>query len=671
MKKILFILLVVAGVNIQAQDVLNFGVTQSSKQVATASKGDEKITDAPGIVSVISKEEIANFGSINSLWDILNRATSMYMLHAGVLSWNVASIRGQHNTAYDNHVLMLLNGRPLREGISGGFNSVVYNSFPVESIQRIEIIRGPGSVLYGTNAFSGVINIITDKAEEESNFQLNSQYGSFDTKVIKLGGGIHVNDDLNINIGGQWYDDKGSDFGGFYDSKVVHHGDLVSPIKAKRPWSRDNRSTYLNVNYKSLSFSGGYAEIEPYSLVRPIKWDWNGLTAGEEIAVRRYFSDIGYSRDINNVFSISANLTYNGINELYKIDTVKATSHDILGEVSLQATPSEKVNIIAGATYELNSIRGLVFEDNKITKYSVYSQFSYRPINKLKLIAGAQLNGSSSQDVHLSPRAGIVYNANDNFGVKALYSTAFRSPYPEETFILHPTYIGNPTLKPELIATTEIQAFYQNDKFSTSLTFYNSKMTNLIIKMAIPANDSSFDHQGRNISYFNASSAIYQGLEWEAKYKIDQQFTALANATFQQNKGGKNKDGKEIKNPATWPNRMMKVGLMYNGDKVSGGIFNSYFSKPTSNNYMLEQFGKPLIEELNPEATAYNLLSMNIEFHLTKIFNIKFKHDINLGFYGDNLLDESIWFPEFVLRTVNTLPMHTGRSLYGKLTFKL
>ncbi len=672
MKKFLFVLLIVAGISIQAQDALKFGVTQSSKQVATASKSEEKITDAPGIVSIITKEEIANFGSINSLWDVLNRATSIYMLHAGVLSWNVASIRGQHNTAYDNHVLILLNGRPLREGISGGFNSVVYNSFPVESIQRIEIIRGPGSVLYGTNAFSGVINIITDKAEDESNFQINSQYGSFDTKVIKLGGGIHVNDDLNINIGGQWYDDRGSDFGGFYDSKVVRHGTVVSPSKfEKRPWSRDNRSTYLNVNYKSLSFSGGYAEIEPYSLVRPIKWDWKGLTSGEEIAVRRYFSDIGYSKDINNVFSISANLTYNGINELYKIDTVKATSHDILGEMSLQATPSEKVNVIAGGTYELNSITGLVFEDNKITKYSVYSQLSYRPIDKLKLIAGGQLNGTSSYDLHFSPRAGVIFNVNDNVGVKALYSTAFRSPYPEETFILHPIYIGNPTLKPELIATSELQAFYQNNKFSTSLTFYNSEMSDLIIKMPIPANDSSFDHQGRNVSYFNVNSAKYQGVEWEAKYKINQKFTALANATFQQNRGGKNKDGNEIKNFASWPSGMMKVGLMYSGDKISGGIFNSYFGKPTSNNYVLEQLGKPLLEELNPEAKAYNLLSMNIEFHLPKIFKSKSKHDIIIGLYGDNLLDESIWFPEFVLRNVNTLPLHTGRSLYGKLTFKL
>ncbi len=672
MKRILFVLFVVAGVYIQAQDTFKFGVTQSSKQVATASKGDEKITDAPGIVSVISKEEIANFGSINSLWDILNRATSIYMLHAGVLSWNVASIRGQHNTAYDNHVLILLNGRPLREGISGGFNSVIYNSFPVESIQRIEIIRGPGSVLYGTNAFSGIINIITEKAEDESNFQVSGQYGSFDTKVIKLGGGIHINDDLNINIGGQWYDDKGSDFGGFYDSKVIRHGTVISPsIFEKRPWSRDNRSSYLNVNYKSFSLSAGYADIQPYSLVRPIKWDWNGLTSGEEIRVKRYFSDIGYSGDINNVFSLSANLTYNGINELYKIYEVKATSHDILGEVSVQATPSNKLNMIMGATYEINSISGIIFEDSKTTKYSVYSQLSYKPVSKLKLIAGAQLNGSSSQDIHLSPRAGIIFNANDNYGVKALYSTAFRSPYPEEMFILHTEYIGNPTLKPELIATTELQAFYENNKFRSSLTFYSSKMTDLIIKLAIPANDSSFDHQGRDISYFNIGAATYQGIEWEAKYKINQEFTAFANATFQRNRGGKNKDGEEIKDPASWPNSMMKVGLMYSGNKISGGIFNSYFGKPTGNNYMLEQFEKPLLEELNPDATAYNLLSMNIEFHLPKIFNRKSKHDIILGLYGDNLLNESIWFPEYVLRTINTLPLHTGRSYYGKLTFKL
>ncbi len=664
---------VFANIIVNAQDTFNFGVTQSSKQVATASKNNEKITDAPGIISVITKEEIANFGSISSLWDVLNRATGIYMIHAGVLTWNVASIRGQHATAYDNHVLILLNGRPMREGISGGFNSLIYNSFPVESIERIEIIRGPGSVLYGSNAFAGVINIITQKAEDESHFQANVQAGSFNTKAINVGGGIYVNDDLNINIGGRWYDDDGSDFGGVWDSQIVNNGQVVSESTFdKQNWSKDNNSIFLNVNYKKLTATAGYGAIEPFSFVRPIRWETQTGKAGEEINPKRYFADLGYSTDLNNIFSLSANLTYNGISEDAKPGEQKAKSNDLLTEVSLQATPSNKVNIIVGGYFETNSYSGKGFIKAGVSnKYSIYSQMDYKPIDKVKFVFGAQLNTSSSYSANLSPRVGVIYNATDNFGIKALYSTAFRAPFPEESSVNHPVYIGNPNLKPELINTMEFQAFYHKNKLRTGVTLYRSEVTDLIKKTPIPPTDTTFDHQGRTVSYFNKGNGIFYGIEWELKYKLNDKITLFTNATYQQNESlSKGADGSTIKDPSAVPHLMAKGGIMYNGDKISGGIFNAYFGEPIQNNYMLQQFGKPTIEELNPKATDYNLLSLNVDFHLLKIFKVDSKYDVTLGLYGDNLLDESIWFPEFVLRNVNTLPLHTGRSFYGKLAFR-
>jgi outer membrane receptor for ferrienterochelin and colicin len=673
MKKILLSLLVIASLGLNAQDVFKFGVTQSSKQVATASKNNEKITDAPGIISVISKEEIANFGSVSSLWDILNRATGIYMLHAGVLTWNVASIRGQHATAYDNHVLILLNGRPMREGISGGFNSLIYNSFPVESIERIEIIRGPGSVLYGSNAFAGVINIITKKATGKSHFQANVQAGSFNTKAINIGGGIHINDDFNINIGGRWYDDDGSDFGGVFDAVIKENGQVISPSeKRNENWSKDNNSIFLNINYKKLSASAGYGAIQPFSFVRPIKWETQNAKAGEEINPRRYFADLGYSADLNHIFSISANLTYNGIEENAKPGELKAKSDDLLAELSLQASPSNKLNIIVGGYYELNHFFGRGFiQAGTHNKRSLYSQLDYKPIKKIKFIIGAQLNASTSYAPNLSPRAGIIFNINDNFGIKSLYSTAFRAPFPEETDVIHPVYTGNPTLTPELINTAELQAFYHKGKLRTGLTLYRSRVINLIKKSMIPSSDTTFDHHDRTISYFNKGNGIFYGIEWELKYKISRKLTLFANATYQQNESlNQGEDGTTIKNPSAVPHLMAKGGIMYNGDKISGGIFNAYFGEPIQTNYMLEQLGKPELEELNPSATAYNLLSLNVDFHLLKIFNVKSKYDVTLGVYGDNLLNESIWFPEFVLRTVNTLPLHTERAFYGKLAFK-
>jgi len=199
--------------------------------VTTASKHEEKITDAPGIITVVTKEEIQGFGAV-TLSDVLNRVTSMYMIHAGTFMWNVGSIRGQNISNSDNHVLILINGRPYRDGMSGGFNSVTYIAFPLETIDHIEIIRGPGSVLYGTNAYSGVINIITNVADEESSYKASLGYGSYNTLTGSFSGGVHFNEDLNLNFGLNYLNDNGPEFE-FMDTPLqIPSGDSTINIES-------------------------------------------------------------------------------------------------------------------------------------------------------------------------------------------------------------------------------------------------------------------------------------------------------------------------------------------------------------------------------------------------------------------------------------------------------
>jgi len=73
----------------------------------------------------------------------------------------MAGVRGDIQSQLSNHILVLLNGRPVRESLLGGLNFPFFSAFPVEMIERKELVRGPGSVLYGTNAYSGIVNVIT------------------------------------------------------------------------------------------------------------------------------------------------------------------------------------------------------------------------------------------------------------------------------------------------------------------------------------------------------------------------------------------------------------------------------------------------------------------------------------------------------------------------------
>ena len=640
-------------------------------EVTTASKTEEKLSDAPGIISVVSAEEIAAFGS-TTLSDILNRVTSTYMIHAGTYMWNIASMRGQNVSVFDNHVLILLNGRPLRDGISGGHNNVFYNSFPVEGIDHIEIIRGPGSVLYGSNAYSGVINIITKKATEKTGVEASATYGSFNTMAINVGGGVHVNDDLNINFGGRFYDDKGPDFGGVYDGSILKpDGTIKNGSKTKTEnWTRDNSSAFFNLNYKKLSVLAGYGEMYPFGFTPPIKWEWKNQQAGDEISsMKHYFTDVGYTHEFNDNYSLSGNITYNGHKWQGMVDSVadskKALSNTTLVEVAFQGSPMEDFNFIVGGLFDNNSFEGPLFnETGTLSKYSAYVQADYR-FSIVKLIAGAQLTKSQNLDANISPRIGAVVNFNENIGTKLLYSTAFRSAYPQETNVYHPLYSGNPDLKPELINTFEAQVFYQNEKIHTSLTFYKSHMTDLINKIKGADSVGEFNGNTTYATFYNDGEFDFLGVEFEGKFSLSEHFSLFTNITYQQSE-----DGNGIKDAAVWPNTMAKGGIMYTGGFLTAGLYNSYFGEPTQVNYILEQKGKPTIESFNPEATAYNLMSLNVTLDIFSLMKKESKYKILFSIYGDNLLDESIWFPEFARYELNSLPLHAGRSFFGKLAFQ-
>ena len=628
--------------------------------VTTASKHEEKITDAPGIISVVTKEEIQGFGAV-TLSDVLNRVTSMYMIHAGTFMWNVGSIRGQNISNSDNHVLILINGRPYRDGMSGGFNSVTYIAFPVETIDHIEIIRGPGSVLYGTNAYSGVINIITNVADEESSYKATLGYGSYNTLTGSFSGGVHFNDDLNLNFGLNYFNDDGPEFE-FMDTPLqIPSGDSAINIPSqsgKGNFTRDNKSLFLNLNFKGLHFNTLYSDLYPFGLALPFKWKINSSPpngAGIEMtSFKRYFADLGYTFSFNDKYSLDVNLTYNWfkaegwVQDDNNQNATKGLTNNPIFEIAFNASPVENLNFIAGGVFDYNKFEGAQMTDGDLTKYGVYFQADYR-IRWIKFILGGQFNKVENIDANVSPRIGAIVNINDNWGIKALYSTAFRNAYPIETNVNHPAFSGNPNLNPELISTFDGQLFFHNDIVQTSLTYFKSHLSQLINRVPNP------DEPGKMI-YQNIGTFDFSGIEFEGKFGITDKLSLLASATYQQNE-----KNDSLKNAAYWPQFIAKGGLLYKHEYFSFGIWDNYFGEPT-------QIPNPLVTS-NPKAEAFNELSANFTFNFSKVINKDMKTKILLSVYCDNLLNsDPSWYPEFSLETVNSMPLHTGRSFYGKLT---
>lgn len=136
------------------EQVAELSFEELMQVVTVASKREESVQDAPGIVSVITKEEIRRFGAM-TLHELLNQMPSVYAIGTFGTLHNLLSIRGDNFAHWNTRVLLLINGRPFRETTLGGSDATFLVSFPVDVIERVELIRGPGSVLYGTNAYTG------------------------------------------------------------------------------------------------------------------------------------------------------------------------------------------------------------------------------------------------------------------------------------------------------------------------------------------------------------------------------------------------------------------------------------------------------------------------------------------------------------------------------------
>ncbi|MEX2092988.1 MAG: Plug domain-containing protein, partial [Pirellulales bacterium] len=116
--------------------------TPSDPIVEGVSKKEEPLSESPGIVDVITAEDIEQFGAKN-LFEVINWATSVYTTGSFLFPRNNVSIRGNLIKHEDNHVLVLINGRPFRDSTLGGVNLSIYTAFPIDTIERVEVIRGP------------------------------------------------------------------------------------------------------------------------------------------------------------------------------------------------------------------------------------------------------------------------------------------------------------------------------------------------------------------------------------------------------------------------------------------------------------------------------------------------------------------------------------------------
>lgn len=612
-----------------------------NQKVLVASKRPEEVSEAPGVISVITSEEIERFGYHN-LYDVLERLPNTYQHYAPTLPEGNISMRGMDKADANHHTLVLFNGRPVRDSINGGLNAPIFKMFPVDLIQHIEVIRGPGSVLYGTNAFAGVINIVTKGREDDGqDATAFGSYGSYKTARYGLVGDVRKDDFF-----GQVSLLNESSTGWVFD-----HTDTMGRSDDPRT-NGDGNSMYFNLDYQGFTLQGFSGHTQDMTLEPKFVYP------SYDTSQRRTFLNAGYDYDIGeSTWNVATNLTYNGASI-----TNSATdymSDDLLAEVTVGGEIIDNFNAVVGGTFEtLNTSLKASGGDGDSTRWSLYSQLDYKPIDWMKLIAGAQYNHVNSHDADLSPRVGTIINFTDHIGFKAMHSKAFRSPTTDELHLVMPMKIGNNALKPETVQTTDLQLFYEDDDAFVALTAYKSRVKNIIEPVLIS------DRATNLWQYLNTGDYDYKGIELEGKVKFDDEWMLVGSVSHQtgdDNLGNKHDAG-------TMPNFMAKLGVSYAGvdNGLTFGLYEQYTGAP-DNIADSNPYG---YVASNPEGHSHHNIALNAGVNLNTYLDIKGMPETDLNLYVENLLDQEVYYPNFISGSTNTFPLSPGRTVYGKVSIK-
>jgi outer membrane receptor for ferrienterochelin and colicin len=469
--------------------------------IGVASKKPLSGRESPSIVSLVTQEEIRNSGA-RDLIDILNMIPGVDF---GVDVEGIVGIGMRGNWAHEGKVLLLLDGQEMNEIL---FGTTQYgNHFPVDQIKRIEVIRGPGSAIYGGYAEYGVINIITHDGEDLNGFYLAGTYGqmehTFARRNIALSGGSKIGQ-LNFSLAGSIGEGKRSErifedlYGGSYDMAKYS---ALNPFNVNVGLSYKNFSTRFIMDQYQVLSADGYDQVKlPY-------WDRFNST----------FCEMKYSFNIREKLIITPKINYkHQVPWRTDGDSTSEPYYKLVdrytGNLNISYNYNRKLNFTFGG--EVFNDRG---EDRVDSSYysdgekkvsylneAVFLQalMKFRVVN---VIVGARFDNHNIYGSSFVPRIGLTKKL-DKLHFKLLYSDAFRAPTIENINLTDST-----GMRPERTSVAELEIGYQLTRKSIiTLNIFDITTKGTIVYYV--------DTSG-NDAYHNIGSNGSRGAELEYKIK--------------------------------------------------------------------------------------------------------------------------------------------------------
>ena len=434
--------------------------------VSTASKFEQKATQAPASVTVITAEQIRQFG-YRTLADILGSVRGFYTSYDR--NYAYIGVRGFSRPGdYNTRVLLLVDGHRMNEPIYD--MAPIGTDFPVDVslIERVEVIRGPGSSLYGTSAFFAVINVITKSAESSPGTRLDLTVGSLETQRAIASVGRVFDGGNEVHLAASGYRSNGNSHLYFpeFDVPGVSDGVFVNGDSDR------SMSVMASSSIGRVHISSGFvdrAKRIPTGSFSTVFGDRRARTVD-----RRGFADAAYTGPFRGNWTgvARAAVDYNGYEGKYPFESDAGTVVQDDGARSLQTSGELTVNrrgkrdvLTLGVevrrslfSQQLTTIldETLVDQRHPSTTLGVYAQDQLTIRPWLLLTAGARLDHDSAFGSSLTPRTGLVFLPGGESTLKLLYGGAFRAPNSYELYYYSTMEDEGLSLEPETIKTSEV-----------------------------------------------------------------------------------------------------------------------------------------------------------------------------------------------------------------------
>lgn len=616
-------------------------------QVDIASSREETIFNSVSTVSVVNREQIDRYG-YRSIREAISTVAGVDVLRT-YLKQSIPTSRGVLQDHYANKLLVMINKVPTSHGATG---ETILERINIHDVERIEVLKGPASVIYGTNAYSGAINIVLKNTEKEQ----GQAYA-----------GIGSSGQSTLGLSKTWVSESG-DAGLFISANTENSHDSSVNFIDEDGVAIDvddyNDSENINIQgrYKSHELSiNVYRGEEGYFGVIPKA----SFGVGNQHKVEGYLLAYQFSHQINDRSSLEflANYDWNG--RVFSRDA----DNDEQGEIEATYFNSSAIfnsqlfdnySLELGVNYDFREIDVFQFvlsdgsridydgnlTGKDVSETSFFAQLGYES-DKIKGLLGARVVDHELFGENISVRGTMVYSVSDSSTLKFIAGQSYRSPSLFELFIVgrNNVIIGNPELKPEESNSFEVSYLKSlGDLFLQGNVYYadyKNKIQRGIENATLP------DGSGITLTdatvYTNGRDFSAYGLELEARYRY-KQFDSFLNFNLIDGNSEDKEPDSDHYNFKYVPDYTLSAGL-----------------SKTINNFLVSSSINYRTGAQGPESSVDASTTVDVFLgydQKSKLADIEHRLRIN------NLTDTTVEVAEYARRRgVNSVPMNFGRSL--------